>query len=77
MTASLDVTDMIVGRMTEDGFRLSLNEEEIGGVHFKQGTPQFHLNAGYTASGFRVFKLQEKDPSEARSYVYDCDKGWC
>jgi hypothetical protein len=72
-----DVTDMLVGKMTEGGFQLHYADQQIGSVSYQTGEPQFHLSQGFVAEGERVYHIGTEDPTEVRSYVYKCDKGWC
>jgi hypothetical protein len=77
LNTKIDVTNSVVGKMTDGGFKLSLNDVEIGTLSYENGAPEYQLTDGFTAEGQRVYKLQGQDPTKVKSYVDNCDQGWC
>jgi hypothetical protein len=74
----LDITDRVVGKMSDQGFNLYVENESIGQMTFTEQGNQFSLKNGYEQEGSRIFQ-QVQVPSEKDAKYVDCDyeNGWC
>ncbi|MCA1319716.1 YusG family protein [Bacillus tianshenii] len=74
----LDITDRVVGKMSDQGFNLYVENESIGSMTFTEQGNQYSLKNGYEQEGSRIFQ-QVQVPSEKDAKYVDCDyeNGWC
>lgn len=74
----LDITDRVVGKLSDQGFNLYVENESIGQVTFTEQGNQYSLRKGYEQEGSRIFQ-QVQVPSEKDAKYVDCDdeNGWC
>lgn len=74
----LDITDRVVGKMSEQGFNLFVEKEPIGQLTFTEQGNQYSLKNGYEMEGSRIYQ-QVQVPSENDAKYVDCDdeNGWC
>ncbi|MGM0836183.1 MAG: YusG family protein [Bacillota bacterium] len=74
----LDITDRVVGKLSDQGFNLYVENESIGQVTFTEQGNQYSLRNGYEQEGSRIFQ-QVQVPSEKDVKYVDCDdeNGWC
>ncbi|MBM7618170.1 hypothetical protein JOC95_000012 [Bacillus tianshenii] len=74
----LDITDRVVGKMSDQGFNLYVENESIGSMTLTEQGNQYSLKNGYEQEGSRIFQ-QVQVPSEKDAKYVDCDyeNGWC
>lgn len=74
----LDITDRVVGKLSDQGFNLYVENESIGQVIFTERGNQYSLKNGYEQEGSHIFQ-QVQVPSEKDAKYVDCDdeNGWC
>jgi hypothetical protein len=68
----------VVGKISDQGFNLFVENEPIGQVTLSEQGNQYALKQGYEYNGSRIFQ-QVQVPSENDAKYVDCDdeNGWC
>ncbi|WP_223701418.1 YusG family protein [Sutcliffiella deserti] len=74
----LDITDRVVGKLSDSGFTLFVEEESIGQVTLSEQGNQYSLKNGYEQEGSKIFQQVQVPSAKDAKYV-DCDyeNGWC
>ena len=74
----LDVTDRIVGKLSENQMNLYEEDNLIGRIVFTNQGNEYQLNEGFEQNENKIYKYADVTTGPDQKYV-DCDdeNGWC
>ncbi|MBP3949929.1 YusG family protein [Bacillus suaedae] len=73
----VDVTSQVKGRYEDGALSLYMGDAKVGKVIETNQGLQHEMAEGFEFDQDKIFRFQQEDPNQVKSYVDSCEEGWC
>ncbi|WP_231686801.1 YusG family protein [Bacillus sp. JCM 19034] len=73
----VDVTSQVEAKYENGKLNLYMGDAKVGQVLETNEGLQHEMAAGFEFDKDKIYRYENKQPNQVRSYVDNCDDGWC
>ncbi|MCL7749042.1 YusG family protein [Halalkalibacter alkaliphilus] len=73
----VDVTSKVKGKYENGHMNLYMGDAQVGKVIETNEGFQHEMAEGFEFDKDKIFRYEQENPNEVKSYVEGCDEGWC